>query len=64
MSKFVNQIYPPHPLTTFPFGASSRQLGLCPAKVEYVIGGIFVIPLLVRACSSYPSLGSYTLCQR
>ena len=29
MSKFVNQIYPPHSLTTFSFGASSRQLGMC-----------------------------------
>jgi len=26
MSKFVNQIYPPRPLTTFPFGASSLHL--------------------------------------
>ncbi len=26
MSKFVNQIYPPHPLTTFPFEASSLHL--------------------------------------
>ena len=26
MSKFVNQIYPPHLLTTFPFGASSLHL--------------------------------------
>ena len=26
MSKFVNQIYPPRPLTIFPFGASSLHL--------------------------------------
>ena len=26
MSKFVNQIYSPHSLTTFPFGASSLHL--------------------------------------
>lgn len=26
MSKFVNQIYPPHSLTTFSFGASSLHL--------------------------------------
>ena len=55
MSKFVNQIYPPHLLTTFPFEASSRQLGLCPAKVEYVIGGIFVITILCQSFKLWQS---------